>query len=68
MYHELDLEKTVIEWLEELGYDHALGADISLGGNAAERASYDEVVLKYRLRDALCRIIGSQDRWGRLGR
>ena len=55
MYFESDLEKTLIEWLQEIGYDYALGADLSPGGNNIER-SYDEVVLKYRLRNALLRI------------
>ena len=55
MYFESDLEQTLIEWLQEIGYDYALGADLSPGGNTVER-SYDEVVLKHRLRSALLRI------------
>jgi len=55
MYFESDLEQTLIEWLQEIGYDYTLGADLSPGGNAVER-SYDEVVLKHRLKSSLLRI------------
>ena len=56
MYFESYLEHTLIEWLQEIGYDYALGTDLSPGGIAVERSSFDEVVLKHRLRNALLRI------------
>jgi type I restriction enzyme, R subunit len=56
MYYESDLEHTLIEWLQEQGYDYALGGDISPDGIADERHDYGMVVLKDRLRRSLLKI------------
>lgn len=50
------LEEAAIEILQELGYEYALGPEISLGGEFQERDDYREVILKDRVRDALFRI------------
>ena len=50
------LELAAIEILQELGYEYALGPEISLGGEFQERDDYREVILKDRVRDALFRI------------
>jgi type I restriction enzyme R subunit len=52
-YVESSLEKAALDWLEELGYGLAFGPDISPEGEKAERNSYDEVVLKDRLKKAI---------------
>ncbi len=49
-------EKPVLEWLNELGYEHAYGPDISPGGTFQERSDYREVVLETRLKRSLKRI------------
>src|SRR5690625_1404398 len=55
-FHEDDLEELTLEWLEELGYETAFGPDISGEGEYPERDSYQEVVLRGRLEEALGRI------------
>ena len=50
------LEKAVLEWFEQLGYEVAYGPDISPGGSRPERGSYSDVLLLKRLREALIRI------------
>ena len=50
------LEKAVLEWFKELGYEVAYGPDISPGGSRPERDSYSDVVLLRRLRASLIRI------------
>jgi len=54
--NEDTVEQAALEWLAGLGYGVRFGGDIAPGEPAAERASYDEVLLLGRLRDALERI------------
>jgi type I restriction enzyme R subunit len=50
------LEKAVLEWFKELGYEVAYGPDISPGSSRPERDSYSDVLLLRRLRASLIRI------------
>jgi len=52
-FNESHLEEAVIEWFEELGYEYANGLDIGPDGDYPERESYEDVVLKERLKEAL---------------
>lgn len=56
LFNESYLEEACFEWLEEIGYDVVSGPDIAPDGQFPERASYRDVVLEGRLRDALVRI------------
>lgn len=47
------LEKAALEWLEEVGYQIVNAAELTVGGELADRKDYHEVVLIERLRDAL---------------
>jgi len=51
--NETSLEKSVLEWLESLGWDTAFGPDISPDGKNAERSDYGQIVLSERLQNAL---------------
>jgi type I restriction enzyme R subunit len=53
---EGQLEQEALGWLADTGYAHVYGPDIAPGGAAPERASYREVLLPGRLRDALARL------------
>ena len=53
---ENEVEKAALEWLAGLGYAVLHGPDIGPEGPAAERGSYDEVLLIGRLRRALARL------------
>lgn len=55
-FNEDTVELATIDWLRELGYDYVHGGQIAPGEPAAERASYNEVLLEGRLRQALARI------------
>jgi len=58
-YIESDLEKAVLEWLEELGYSIKFGPDIAFDGEAPERsekANYTDVILVERLKTSIARI------------
>lgn len=57
-YCESDLEQATIEWFQELGYDYISGVVIAPApdGEIPERDSYDQVILKDRLINALTRI------------
>lgn len=55
-YTESDLERALLEWLEELGYSIAFGPDIAPDGGSPERKSFKDVVLIERLRDAVAQI------------
>ena len=55
-FTESTVEEAVLEWAEELQYAVAHGPVIAPGEPAAERASYDEVILKGRLQSAIERI------------
>jgi type I restriction enzyme R subunit len=50
------LEKAVLEWFKELGYEVAFGPDISPGGSRPERDSYSDVLLLRKLKTSLIRI------------
>ncbi len=50
---ETTLEKTALDWFENLGWQTAFGPDISPGAPACERQDYDQVVLIGRLQTAL---------------
>ncbi len=50
------IEQAALAWLEALGYSILSGSEIAPGEPAAERDSYDQVVLEYRLRQALARL------------
>lgn len=52
---EYDIENIAIRYLQNLGYKHLSGPDISPDGMHPERA-YDEVVLQTRLMDAIDRL------------
>lgn len=47
---ENHIEQYAIEELEGLGYSYVYGGDIAPGGDAAERESYEQIVLTDRLR------------------
>ncbi|MFI5623432.1 type I restriction endonuclease subunit R [Nocardioides sp. NPDC051685] len=53
---EDDLERWVLEILEELGWSHVYGPDIAPGESRAERSDYRDVVLVGRLRSAVMRL------------
>ncbi|TWT66710.1 Type-1 restriction enzyme R protein [Posidoniimonas polymericola] len=50
------IEQAALSWLSELGYGIAFGPEIAPGEPAAERDSFDDVVLKDRLRAAIDRL------------
>jgi type I restriction enzyme R subunit len=50
------VEQAALEWFRALGYRTTPGPDLAPGGATPERASYDEVVLIGRLREAAARI------------
>ena len=50
---EADVEQAALGWLSDLGWVAVHGPDIAPGTPATERDTYDQVVLKRRLRDAL---------------
>lgn len=50
---ESTVEQIAMNWLQEIGWQVALGADIAPGQPRAERDDYREVILAQRLRDAL---------------
>ncbi len=52
-FYESNLEYAALEWLEELGYDVKEGPNISPGGTELLRKSYNDVILKEHLEDAL---------------
>jgi len=63
---ESHVEEAALEWFGELGYEVRNGPDISPGGASPERASYNEVVLAGRLRNAVTNLnplvpAGAQD-------
>src|SRR5687768_14399821 len=54
--NETIVEDAALSWFEELGYAVMHGPHIAPGEPAAERASFGEVVLVGRLRDAIRRL------------
>lgn len=55
-FDEETLELATLEILEDLGYEHIKGPDISPGGEYPERESYSDVILQDRVKNALFRI------------
>lgn len=55
-FTENHVEEAALEWLGGLGYAVRLGPDISPDGATPERASYGDVVLTGRLREAIARL------------
>ena len=53
---EDQLEQEALGWLAEAGYSHLYGPDIAPDGNSPERADYRQVVLPFRLREAIHRL------------
>ena len=53
---EAEVEQTVLDWLNGLGWQVAHGPNIAPGEPGAERAAYEDVVLEVRLREALERL------------
>lgn len=55
-FTESVVEDAALEWFGNLGYRVVHGPEIAPGEPAAERASYEQVVLEGRLREALSRL------------
>ncbi|MCB0184975.1 MAG: hypothetical protein KDE31_11950 [Caldilineaceae bacterium] len=55
-FTESIVEDAAITWLQEIGYHYVGGPDIAPNQPAAERASYNDVMLTDRLRAALTRL------------
>ena len=55
-FTESEVEDAALEWLANLGWSVAYGPDIGPDTPAVERASFGQVVLERRLRDALDRL------------
>jgi type I restriction enzyme, R subunit len=53
---EADVERSLLEQFQELGYETVSGPEIAPGGERSERKSWGDVVLRDRLRSALVRI------------
>ncbi|HKI02983.1 MAG TPA: HsdR family type I site-specific deoxyribonuclease [Thermoanaerobaculia bacterium] len=53
---EADVERSLLEQFQELGYETASGPEIAPGGERSERKTWSDVVLRDRLRSALVRI------------
>ncbi|MDX9784987.1 MAG: type I restriction endonuclease subunit R [Spirochaetia bacterium] len=53
---ESDIEALAIEQLEQLGYEYVYGPSIAPDSDRPERASFEEVVLRDRLRNSVARI------------
>jgi type I restriction enzyme R subunit len=55
-FTESVVEDAALEWFAELGYAVVHGPEIAPGEPAAERESYEQVVLEGRLRESLARL------------
>jgi type I restriction enzyme R subunit len=53
---ENHLEQEALGWLSEVGYDTRYGPDIAPDGASPERARYQQVLLPFRLREAIHRL------------
>lgn len=56
MMTEDQLEQEALGWLTEVGYTHRYGPDIAPDGDSPERADYLQVLLPFRLREAIHRL------------
>ena len=50
---EDQLEQETLVWLQDVGYTHLYGPDIAFDGPKPERANYRQVLLTFRLREAI---------------
>ena len=55
-FAESDLEEALLTWLREMGWQYRPGPDLVPDSTVGERASWDDVLLRSRLRDALHRL------------
>ncbi len=55
-FTEWEVEENALDWLSAIGWQVAHGPDIAPDTPGAERATYSDVVLEKRLRDALARL------------
>jgi len=53
---EDQLERETLAWLQDVGYTHRYGPDIAFDGTTPERADYRQVLLPFRLREAINRL------------
>ncbi|GAA4417812.1 type I restriction endonuclease subunit R [Acidovorax lacteus] len=53
---EDQLEQETLTWLQDVGYTHRYGPHIAFDGASPERADYRQVVLPFRLREAINRL------------
>jgi len=53
---EDQLEQETLAWLQDVGYTHRYGPDIAFDGASPERADYRQVLLPFRLREAIARL------------
>jgi type I restriction enzyme, R subunit len=53
---EDQLEQEALGWLADIGWQHRFGPDLAPDGDSPERASYSEVLLTNRLREAITRL------------
>jgi type I restriction enzyme R subunit len=53
---EDQLEQETLAWLQDVGYTHRYGPEIAFDGSSPERADYRQVVLPFRLREAVNRL------------
>jgi len=53
---EDQLEQEMLVWLTDVGYTHLYGPDIAVDGDSTERSDYVQVLLPFRLREAIHRL------------
>lgn len=53
---EDQLEQEMLVWLTDVGYTHLYGPDIAVDGDSPERSDYVQVLLPFRLREAIHRL------------
>jgi type I restriction enzyme R subunit len=53
---EDQLEQETLSWLQDVGYAHRYGLDIAPDGSDPQRADHRQVVLPFRLREAIQRL------------
>lgn len=52
-FTEDDIERAALRWFQSLGYSCLFGPDIAPGEVAAERKTFEDVILVLRLDDSL---------------
>ncbi len=53
---EDQLEQEALSWLQDVGYTHRYGPDLAHDGTEPQRANYRQVILPFRLREAIHRL------------